>query len=205
MVYPWILAMTLFGVFPEQWVPTIQKLHYISLSLYSNNACLGYLQVMRSYHRENILHLYLHSRHTENTLRLGLSHIPVMAIWGSPSGVHMLHRKCAMCFLEHWVQPKQETHQFCVLPIQGFSPYHKKGLVWFSPKYKVSTAHKTHSGFSPYSKTCILLISRKVLEKQPYSRCLKKQYKKHFTLLEMYPCRYTVIWSSLYSALHTNV
>jgi hypothetical protein len=97
MVYPWILAITLFGVFPEQWVPTTQKLH-ISLSLYSNNACLGYLQVMHSYHRENILHLYLHSHHTENTLCLGLPHIPVMAIWVSPSGMHMLHRKYATCF-----------------------------------------------------------------------------------------------------------
>lgn len=90
--------MTLFGVFPEQRVPSAQKLHYISLSLYSNNACLGYLQGMHSYHRENILYLHLHSHHTENTLCLGLPHIPVMAIWVSPSGVHMLHRKCAMCF-----------------------------------------------------------------------------------------------------------
>ena len=94
MVYPWILAMTLFGVFPEQWVPTTQKTHYISLSLYPNNAHFGYLQVMHSYQTENILH----SHHTENTLCLGLPHIPVMAIWVSSSGVHMLHRKCAMCF-----------------------------------------------------------------------------------------------------------
>jgi len=98
MVYPRILAMTLGGVFPDQWVSTTQKLHYFSLSLYSNNTCLGYLQVMHSYHRENILHLYLRSHHTENTLCLGLPHIPVMAIWVSPSGIHMLHRKCAMCF-----------------------------------------------------------------------------------------------------------
>jgi len=90
---------------------------------------------------------------------------------------------------------------------KGFLYNIKKGLFGFPPniEFLLHTKH-TLTGFSPYSKTSILLIWRKVLKKQPYSRCLKNEYnKKHFTLLEMYPCRYTVIWSSLHSALHTNV
>jgi hypothetical protein len=98
MVYSSVLAMTLFGVFPEQWVSTTQKLHYISLSLYSNNACLGYLQGMHSYHRENILHLHLHSHHIENTLCLDLPHIPVMAILGFTKWCAHAALKMCHCF-----------------------------------------------------------------------------------------------------------
>jgi hypothetical protein len=113
MVYPRILAINLFGVFVEQWVPTTQKAHYISLSLYPNNACLGYLQVMHSYHRENILHLYLHSHRTENTLCLVLHHIPVMALWVSPNGALTRHRKCAMCF--PWMMSSAYTGDTSIL------------------------------------------------------------------------------------------
>ena len=161
MVYLWILAMTLTGVFPEQWVPATQKAHYTSLFLHPNNACLSYLQVMCSYHRDNILHWYLHSHHTENTMSGSTSYPSNGTLGITKQCAHAAQKMCHVFSLNN----EFSLHRRHINSV----------LICFSTKYRVSTAHKTHSVWI-FSKSQNLHITH--MEESPKETTILKVFKK---------------------------